>query len=208
MLLAIAASVALQLETGYVHMSSAPDDFWYEQGLTHTTDFDSAAFGGGIKFGVRNLQLTLGWRNLGNQHQSAKIIGDAQYFACKGSGACPAATQYWTETGSEQQTFAELGYQIHLARGWKLVPSLGFAETRVTSHVNMFTCPQLKWMETGGGNVQHLPRGFAGAQVEKGAWGVGVQYLQTEPNRGANGWTSPIQGSTALYVRLTYAIPL
>jgi hypothetical protein len=209
MLLSIAAAVALQLETGWVHMSSAPDDFWYEQAIPHTTDFDSQAFGAGLKFSHGPSRLTVGWRNLGNQHQHALIISDKAYFACKDKPAtCPTPTQYWDETGSEQQLFAEAGYAFNLARGWKLVPGIGFAEARITSHVDMYNYPSLCLRQSGGGNVQHLPRLFGGVMLERGPVGIGVQYLQTEPNRGANSWTSPIQGSSALYVRVTYAIGL
>jgi hypothetical protein len=209
MLLSIAAAVALQLETGWVHMSSAPDDFWYEQALPHTTDFDSQPFGAGLRLSHGPGRLTVGWRNLGNQHQHALIIADAPYFACRSHPAdCPKPVSYWDETGSEQQVYAEVGYAFNLGLGWKLVPGIGFGETRITSHVQLYSYPALKFTEQGGGNVQWLPRYFAGITLEKGPVGVGVQYLQTEPNRGANSWTSPIQGSSAIYVRVTYAFQL
>jgi hypothetical protein len=203
------AELSIVPEVGLVHMSSAPDDFWYEQALPHTTDFDSAAFGASLKLTERHLQVSAGWRNLGNQHQSAQIIGDAAYFACRGNpSTCPPTSQYWTETGSEQQVFGEIGYAFNLWHGFRLVPSVGFAETRITSHVQMYNYPSLVLREQGGGNVQWLPKVFYGITVQKGPVGVGLYQLNTEPNRGANSWTSPIQGSSALYLRLTYDFKL
>lgn len=215
MILTIAGAVALslQLETGWIHMTSAPDDFWYEQALPHTTDFDSAAFGAGLRADVGRFQFTLGWRNLGNQHQSADIIADAKYFACKDHpSTCPKPVSYWTETGDVQQTYAELGYAFRILGTWKLVPSIGIAETRIGSHVNFYdpapdgTLTKLRTYEPCSAGPQTLPRVFAGLTLQHGNLGVGVDYLNTEPNRGANNCSSPIQGSSATYLRITYNI--
>lgn len=217
MILAIAGAVALslQLETGVVSMSSAPDDFWYEGALKHDTDFQTIAFGAGLRADAGNFQFTLGWRNLGNQHQSADIIADATYFACRAKPAtCPKPVSYWTETGDEQQTYAELGYAFRILGTWKLVPSIGIAETRIGSHVTFYDpAPDgsLTKLRTGhwgecSASPTTAPKAFAGLTLQRGAFGVGVDYLNTEPNRGANNCSSPIQGSSATYLRVTYNI--
>src|SRR5271166_569454 len=138
MILSITTAVALslQLEAGVTHMSSAPDDFWYEQALPHSTDFQTPAYGAGLRLDAGRAQLTVGWRNLGSEHQSAQIIADATYFACRSKpSTCPKPYDIWFEAGDEQQIYAEIGYAFRLG-GFALVPSIGFAETRIASHVN------------------------------------------------------------------------
>jgi hypothetical protein len=197
---------SVQLETEYAKMSSAPDDFWYENALPHHTGFDTVAYGAGLRYDVQRLQLTVGWRSLGNQHQASQIIADATYFACRSKpSTCPPASSYWTETGSESQTYIEAGYALHLG-SWRLVPSVGFAETRIASHVDFYSFPALKpYNEPCSAGPQTLPKPFFGLTLQRGPFGVGVDLLNTEPNRGANSCASPIQGSSATYLRLTYA---
>lgn len=204
------ADAKLLLETGYVHMTSAPDDFWYEQALPHSTEFNTVAFGAGVRFDVSRVQFTLGWRNLGNQHQWADIISDAGYFACRGKpSTCPAPVSVWRETGNTSQAYAELGYAFHLG-SFKLVPSVGFGELHQGSHVDMYRLSDMKLTSTGryycSAPPQNLPRPFFGLTLQRGAFGVGVDMLNTEPNRGANACSSPIQGSAAEYIRFTYTI--
>jgi hypothetical protein len=217
MLISIAAAVALQLDTGWLHMPSAPDDFWYEQGLPHTTDFDSQPFGAGVRFDSHRFQITGGWRNLGNQHQHGQIMGDAAYFACAPHGNCIGhATQFWDMTGNVQQTYLETGYALGVGGGWSIVPAAGVARTAISSHVNMYSYPALRpehygWAGGAAGcrtGKEHAIKAFYGVSAQKGAFGVGVQFLDTGPDRSGNDCTSPIQGSSAIYVRLTYAIPL
>lgn len=212
MLLSIAAAVALSLqpEAGYVHMTSAPDDFWYEQGLPHTTDFDSLAFGAGARLDAKRFQLTLGWRNLGNQHQHGQIMGDAAYFACAGHGACLGhAVQYWDETGNTQQTYLEAGYTFNLARQWRIVPSVGVARTKFDSHVNGYALPTMKpvggWMANCRTGKEYSPKVFYGVSLQHGPIGIGAELLDTGPDRSGNDCTSPIQGSSSIYLRVTYA---
>ncbi len=205
-----AAQLSLVPEVGYVHMSSAPDDFWYEQGLPHTTDFDSLAFGASARLDVKHLQLSLGWRNLGNQHQHGQIMGDAAYFACAPHNNCVGhATQYWDMTGNVQQTYIEAGYTIKLFDGWSVVPEVGVARTKFSSHVNMYLYPsmQLRNFECRTGN-EYAPKVFYGVSVQKGGFGIGAELLDTGPDRSGNDCTSPIQGSSAVYVRFTYAFKL
>jgi hypothetical protein len=207
------AELSLVPELGYVHMSSAPDDFWYEQGLPHTTDFDSAAFGAGLRLDARHFQLSAGWRNLGNQHQHGQIMGDAAYFACAPHNNCVGhATQYWDMTGSTSQTFLEAGYAFKVGGGWSLVPEVGVARTKFSSHVNMYSYPGLV-PRVGPSSVcrtgnEYAPKLFYGVSAQKGGFGIGAQLLDTGPDRSGNDCTSPIQGSSAIYVRLTYAFKL
>ena len=204
--------VSLQLEGGLVNMSSAPDDFWYENALKHDTDFATAAFGAGLRFESHNVQLSVGWRNLGNEHQSSDIIADAHYFACRAKpSTCEKPVQYWTETGNTQQTYAELGYAFHLG-SFRLVPSVGIAETRFTSHENFYAYQEdgsLKRIPAAcSAGPQMLPRPFVGLTLQRGNLGIGAYQLNTEPNRGANNCSSPFQGSSATYLRVTSALPL
>lgn len=201
-----AGELSIVPEVGVIKMSSAPDDFWYEQAIPHDTDFRSTAFGASVRYEARNVQVSVGWRNLGNQHQSALIIADDAYFACRGhASACPRPSQYWTEGGSEQQTFAEVGYKFKLSHGYTFEPSVGLAETRIVSHVDMYFVPGGAPYQSGQSETQHLLKKFFGLTVQKGNVGVGVYLLDTEPNRYQNSWGSPIQGSSAVYARLTYA---
>lgn len=217
MLLTIAAAVALSLqpEVGYLHMSSAPDDFWYEQGLPHTTDFDSAVFGAGVRLDSHRFQVTAGWRNLGNQHQHGQIMGDAAYFACAPHNNCLGhANQYWDETGSVQQTYLEAGYAFRMpwTSTWSIVPAVGIARTKFNSHVTMYTFPAMKlehqaWTGPQGcrtGN-EYSPKLFYGLSVQHGGFGIGAELLDTGPDRSGNDCSSPIQGSSAVYLRFTYA---
>lgn len=213
MLLSIAAAVALSLqpEAGYVHMPSAPDDFWYEQGLPHTTDFDSAAFGLGLRADItHHLQLTLGWRNLGNQHQHGQIMGDAAYFACAPHGNCIGhANQWWDMTGSTQQTYLEAGYAFALPGQWRLVPEVGIARTTLSSHVNGYTYPGLQrlgsWLHSCRTGKESNLTPFYGVSLQHGAFGIGAELLDSGVDRSGNDCTSPIQGSSMLYLRVTYA---
>lgn len=210
MFLSIAAAVALSLqpEAGAVHMPGAPDDFWYEQGLPHTTDFDSFAFGLGLRADVtRHLQLTLGWRNLGNQHQHGQIMEDRAYFACAPHGNCIGhAVNWWDETGSTQQTYFSAGYSFHLARQWIVVPEAGIARTTLSSHVNKYLLPDLRLIHQNcrTGRESHLTA-FYGVSAQRGPFGIGVELLDTGVDRSGNDCTSPIQGSTIAYLRVTYA---
>lgn len=212
-ILAVAAAVALSLqpEVGVNHMSAAPDDFWYEQGLPHKTAFDTLAFGVSVRADMGHVQLSLGWRNLGNQHQTAQIIADSTYFDCRDNHKpYPAATQLWTMTGSEQQTFVEVGYAFNLPHNWRVVPSVGYASTRIQSHVDFYDMPDMAPVHTGWeakcvAPTQHLGKAFYGLAAQHGAWGVGAEFLDTGPDRSANNCDSPIQGSSSIYLRITYA---
>lgn len=198
-----ALALSLQLEAGVSLMEKPEDDVYVQYKLPGANDsvrFTSPAFGAALRLDTQRFQLSLGWRDLGNQHLNANIIGDEDYFRHHWDSAYKAR---WYSTGSESQVYAEFGYKAHILGTWDLVPSFGIADNRTTWHYQVYWHggPQ-HWCIAQPNQHDFAP--FVGASLQHGPVGVGAYLLETAPPHSNNDFGG--QGEHAVYVRVTYAI--
>lgn len=195
-------ALSLQLEAGVTAMSSPEDDVYVQYRLPQANDsvrFTTPTFGLALRLDTPTLEFALGWRDLGNQHVDANIIGDNDYFHHNWKSEYQAR---WFSTGNEQQIYFEAGYKLRFG-SWQLVPSVGIADNRITWHYNVY------WQ---GGphhwNItqpdQHDFAPLVGVNLEHGRVGGGVYLLGTAPAHTQNDF--PGQGEHAVYFRVTYRI--
>lgn len=203
--------VSVQLEAGVTFMERPEDDVYVQYRLPHAEDsvrFETPTFGAALRLDTQRWQVALGWRDLGNQHLDANIIGDEDYFACRaGKKQCISAYQArWFSTGDEQQVYLECGYKLQIG-SWELVPSVGVADNRTSWHYNVYwrgAGAPVHWDITQPDQSDLAP--FVGLSVEHGALGAGVFLLETAPPHTANNFDG--QGERAVYARVTYSFAL
>jgi hypothetical protein len=211
-LIATAVALSLQPEIGIVKMAAPPDDTYVEYSLPGDSyhAFTSIAYGMSMRVDASRWNMSIGWRDLGNQSLNEPIMSDAGYFACRAHPAtCPKPTTFWHSEGNERQFFVETGVTAYQRGLWHVVPSIGVGNTAISWHTDVYPICVDKLAAHWNSIPQHHNAPFIGMTVERGPVGVGLYVLDTEPVRNLSldpGY--PGQGSIAYYLRVTYRIGL
>ena len=224
MLLALASILSLQFEAGLAHMEQGQDDLYYDQQLPHNIQFNTPAFGVGLRFHIIDgWRATVGYRDLGHQEINTTLLDDTVYFKCRDvTHNCLTLTpiESWDVHIHTQQQYIETSYAFKLGqRGWRLVPSIGLSLNQERIDVNNTLINGYGAHNGVPHPPQHIQGGsqrnlepFGGIALEKGNWGVGVYILDTQPqsimptkNDHTNADWYPGEGNTTYLFRVTYA---
>jgi hypothetical protein len=209
-----AVALSLQIEAGGAFLAKPEDDVYVEYKLGGTQlHLAAPAFGGALRLDGERFVGSLGWRSLGNQHEYAPVIiydGIYESYALHG-GPKPTPKQLaegtaWTSVGSESQIYASLGYKLRFS-DLIVVPTVGVATNRTRWHYEVVgdgVHNRLHYNHTSD-NQQSPARLFFGVDVEQGAWGAGIYFLDTSPLHTQDNEFDG-QGNSGTYLRITYRI--
>jgi hypothetical protein len=213
-LLAMTA-LSIQFEAGVNHMQQGQDDLYYDEQRSHSIQFTTPVYGVGLKFETHDVQLTVGYRDLGHQYISSDVLQDSEYFHCRDvSHNCASyrPEEQWSVHMHTQQEYVELGYAFHAGK-YRIVPSLGMAINQERIDLDIANVDGYGYHGpphiTGGSQRNTAP--FGGLSVQRGNFGVGAFILTTRPtpvfNHTLADWY-PGTGNTSYLLRATYSFNL
>lgn len=199
-----ALALSFQVEAGAVNMAHPEDDVYVEYHLPNAQDsvrYNTIAFGGALRADTSNWMFALGYRDLGNQHVQADIIGDSDYEHGHWDSAYKAR---WYSTGSTRQAYFEVGPKFHLA-AVDVIPSVGLGDNFFSWHYNVYWqghgSPGAHWNIQQPNQTALAP--FLGISLQYKRVSAGLYWLETAPPHTNNDFCG--QGESATYARITYA---